>query len=118
MRHHQRPGRERHELPGEQEGEGVVGDDDEGHAGEEQRIERQHALRRRLVPAEAERVEARRGAAEIDHDEKERRERVEAEMRAEPGQAERQDQGLGRCLPEQRAEANDEAHAVTASDAP
>ena len=48
--------------------------------------------RRRLVPAVAEAVEAGRRAAEIDHDEEERGERVEAEMRAEPGQAERQDQ--------------------------
>ena len=111
VRHHQRPGGERHELPGEQEGEGIVGEHDEVHAGEERRIERQHALRRRFVPAVAERVEARRGAAEIDHDEEERRERVEPEMRADPGQAERQGQGLGRCLSDQRAEANDEAHA-------
>ena len=42
-----------------QEGEGVVGEHDEVHAGEERRIERQHALRRLLVPAVAERVEAR-----------------------------------------------------------
>ena len=59
MRHHQRPGGERHELPGEQEGEGIVGDDDEGHAGEEQRIEGQHALRRR---SHAARSRARRGS--------------------------------------------------------
>ena len=32
-------------------------------------------------------------------------------MRADPGQAERQGQGLGRCLSNQRAEADDEAHA-------
>ena len=52
--------------------------------GEEQRIERQHALRRLLVLAVAERVEARGGGAKIDDDEKKRRERVEAKMRAEP----------------------------------
>ena len=39
----------------DQEGEGVVGEHDEVHAGEEGRIERQHALRRLLVPAVAER---------------------------------------------------------------
>ena len=111
MRHHQRPGRERHELPGEQEGEGIVGDDDEGHAGEEQRIEGQDALRRRFVPAVAERVKARRAPAEIDHREEEGRERVETEMRADPGKAERQGQGLCRCLPDQRAEADEKAHA-------
>ena len=43
----------------EQEGEGVVGEHDQVHAGEESRIERQHAPRRRLVPAVA---EAHRGS--------------------------------------------------------
>ena len=95
VRHHQRPRRERHELPGDQEGEGVVGEHDEVHAGEKGRIERQHALGRRLVPAIAERVEACARAAEIDHGEKERGERVEAEMRAEPRQADRQRQAFG-----------------------
>ena len=111
VRHHQRPGGERHELPGEQEGEGIVGDDHEGHACEEQRIEGQHALRRRFMPPEAERVEARRAPADIDHHEEERRERVETEMRADPGKAERQGQGLCRCLSDQRAETNEKAHA-------
>ncbi len=46
----------------DQEGEGVVGEHHEVHAGEERRIERQHALRRVLVPAVAERVEACGGA--------------------------------------------------------
>ena len=68
--------------------------------GEEQRIERQHALRRPLVLAVAERVEAGGGAAEIDHDQEERGERVEAEMRAEPWQPDGQDQGLGGDLAE------------------
>ena len=104
VRHHQRPGRQRHELPGEQEGEGVVGEDHQVHAGEEQRIERQHALRRLLVLAVAERVEAGGGAAEIDDDQKERRERVEAEMRAEPRKPDRQPQDLVRGLPEQVSE--------------
>ena len=54
-------------------------------------IERQHALRRLLVAAVAEGVEAGRRAAEIDDDEEEGGERIEAEMRADPGQAERQD---------------------------
>ena len=39
--------------------EGVVGEHDEVHAGEEGRIERQHALRRCLVAAIAEREQAR-----------------------------------------------------------
>ena len=70
VRHDQCPRRERHELPGEEEGEGVVGQDDEVHGGKKQRIEGQHALRRLLVPAIAERVEARRRAAEINDDKK------------------------------------------------
>ena len=70
--------------------ESVVGQHDEIHAGEKGRIERQHALRRLLVPAIAEREQARGRGAEIDHGEEERRQRVDAEMRAEPGQAERQ----------------------------
>ena len=53
VRHHQRPRRERHELPGEQEGESVVGLHDEVHRRDEGRIERQHALRRALVTAVA-----------------------------------------------------------------
>ena len=96
---------------GQQEGEGVVGEHDEIHAGEEGRKERQHALRRMLVPAVAERVEAGRRAAEIDDDEEEGRERIEAEMRAEPRQPERQRQDLGWSLPEQLRERRDEARA-------
>jgi hypothetical protein len=104
MRHHQRPGRQRHELPGEEKGEGVVGDDDEGHGGEEQRVEGEHALRRRLVAAEAKCIKARRAPTEIDHHEKECRERVQAEMGAEPGKPDRQDRSLGRSLPKQSCE--------------
>ena len=47
VRHHQRPRGERHELPGEQEREGVVGQDDQIHAGQEHRKERQDAAGRR-----------------------------------------------------------------------
>ena len=80
MRHDERPGGERHELPGEEEGEGVVGEDDEVHPGEERREERQDAHRRRFVLAMAERIEAHRGAAEIDDGEERSRERIEAEV--------------------------------------
>ena len=90
MRHHQRPGGERHQLPREQEAERIVGHHDEVQTGEERGIERQHALRFVLVPAVAERVEAGAGAAQPDHDQEERGERIEPEMRADPGQAERQ----------------------------
>ena len=60
--------------------------------------ERQDAHRRRFVLAIAERIEARRGAAEIDDGEERSRERIEAEVRADPGKAERQCEPLGRCL--------------------
>ena len=59
VRHHQRPGGQRHELPGDEEGEGVVGQHDEVHAGEERRIEWQHAPRRFLVLAIADGEQAR-----------------------------------------------------------
>ena len=65
VRHHQRPGGERHQLPGEQEAERVVGDNHQVQPGEERRIERQHALRLVFVPAVAQRVEAGAGAARV-----------------------------------------------------
>ena len=86
VRHHQRPGRQRHELPGDQEGEGVVGQDDEVHAAEECRIEGQHAAGRRLVLAVADGKQAGAGAAEVQHHEKERGQRIHAEVRADPRQ--------------------------------
>ena len=48
-----------------------------------------------FVAAVAEGEEARAGAAEIDHDEEEGRQRVDAEMGADPRQAERQDDRVG-----------------------
>ena len=111
VRHDQCPRGQRHEFPGEEEGEGVVGNRDEIHAGKKERIERQHALRRMLVLAVTERIEARRRAAEIDDDEEECRERVQAEMRAEPRQPNRKRQDFGRSLPEQLRERDDEARA-------
>ena len=42
----------------------------------------------------AEAIETRRGSAEIDDDEEERRQRVDAEVRPNPRQAERQDERL------------------------
>ena len=59
VRHHQRPRGERHELPGEQERESIVGKHDQRHAGEKGGIERQHALRRCL---RARRSRARTGS--------------------------------------------------------
>jgi hypothetical protein len=51
-------------------------------------------MRRRFVAAVSEPVETGNRAAEIDDDEKECRERIDAEMGTEPGQAQRQD-GIG-----------------------
>jgi hypothetical protein len=110
MRHHQRPRRQRHELPGDEKGEGVVGEHDQVHAGEKRRVERQHALRRLLVAAVPDREQAGRGGAEIDHGEKERGERVDAEMRAGPRQPERQRDGDRRRVAEELRQRGSERH--------
>ena len=94
MGHDQRPRGKRHQFPAEQEGEGVVGEHDEVHCGEKCRKERQHAFRRVFVAPVAETEIARTGAAEIDDQKKERRERVQAEVRADPRNAERQRHGV------------------------
>jgi hypothetical protein len=89
MRHHQRPGGERHELPGDQKAEGVISHHDEVHRGKVRGIERQHALWRFLMTAVAEREQARCRAAEIDNDQEESGECIDAEMRTEPRQTKR-----------------------------
>ena len=94
VRHHQRPGGKRHELPRQQKGEGVIGQHDERHGGKERRIKRQHAPGRGFVLPIADRKQARAYRAEIDHDQKESRERIQSEMRTEPGNAERQRDGF------------------------
>ena len=53
-------------------------------------IERQHPAGRFLVRAIADGKQARAGAAEVDHGEKERGERIDAEMGADPWQSEGQ----------------------------
>ena len=87
MGHDQRPRRERHEFPGQQEGERVVGEHHEAHAREEGRKERQDARGRMLVPAVADPVEACRGGAGIRDGEEERGQRIEPEIRADPRHA-------------------------------
>ena len=82
--------------------------DHKRHAGEKCRVERQHALRRRLVLAVAEREQAGAEGAEVDHDQKKGRQRVEAEMRAEPGHAERQRNGERRRVAEQMRRRGDQ----------
>jgi len=70
MRHDQRPRCQRHEFPAQQKGEGVVRQHHEIHAGKKSREEWQHAVGGGFVTAVAQAVAARRGAAEIDHDQK------------------------------------------------
>ncbi len=91
MREHQRPGCERHEFPANQKCEGVICEENEIHAREIGREIRKDAQRRGFVPAIAEPVKARHGTAEIDHEQEERRQRVQAEM----GTEERQPKGQG-----------------------
>jgi hypothetical protein len=85
MGHHERPGAERHEFPGQQERERVVRNDHKIHAGEERWKEREHAVGRRFMSAVAECIEARCGAPQIDDNEKKSGKRIDAEMGAEPG---------------------------------
>ena len=61
--------------------------------------------------AVTERIEARGRAAEIDHDKEERRERVQAEMCAEPWKADGESQTFGRSLAQQLHERDDDARA-------
>ena len=90
VRHHQRPGGQRHQFPGEQEAERVGCHHDQVQPGEERRIERQHTLRLGFVAAVTERVEAGAGTAQS-HDRKEERgQRIKSEIRADPRQAEGQ----------------------------
>ena len=84
MRDDQRPGGERHELPGDKEAEGVVREDDNVHSGEERRVERQHPAGVLLVLAVPERIKARGSGAEIDDGEKESRQSINTKTRADP----------------------------------
>ena len=105
VRHDQRPGTERHELPRRKESEGIVRQHHQVHAGKEGRIEGQNPVRRFFVASVAEPIQAGRRAAEVDDDEKERRKRVQTEMRAQPRQPDRKRQaGSGAAI-------HDEMHA-------
>ena len=99
--HHQRPGRERHELPRQQEGERVVRQQDQIHTGEKGREERQDPLRFALVRSVPDAVEARGGGAEIDDGEEEGRQGIGPEAGADPGQAQRQHGRDRSCVPDQ-----------------
>jgi len=56
----------------------------------------------------AEREQARADRAEIDHREKEGRERVQTKVRAEPGNAERQRDAFRRCRSEKMRKRSDQ----------
>ncbi len=98
VREHERPRRQRHELPGDEKAEGIVGQQHSVHAGEEHRIERQHAAGPLLVAAIAERIEARSRGAEVDDGLEEQRQRVDTKTRADPRQPDRQRKRLGRSV--------------------
>jgi len=94
MRHDQRPGGQRHQLPREQKGEGVVGDRDQRHAREEGRIECKHPLRLMLIAPIAEGEQAGARPAETHQNQEKTGQRIEAQMSADPWQTERQQQML------------------------
>ncbi len=81
---------ERHQLPGEQEDEGVIGEDDQRHAGEEGGNERDHAGGLGFVASVADCVDAGAGASEADEHQKRGRQGIEPEIHPDPGQAQRQ----------------------------
>jgi hypothetical protein len=110
MGHDQRPRTQRHEFPGEQEREGVIGQQHQVHPGQKRRVERQHPLRGCFVLAVAKGEQAGDRAAEVDHDQEKRRQRVQPEMRAEPGQANGQSQGFRRLPTRQIRERSDQGH--------
>ena len=90
MRHDKRPRRQRHELPAQQIGEGVVRQHHEVHAGEQGGEKGKHAVRRGVMMAVAEAIETCRHPTQIDDHEEERGQCVEAEVRAKPRQSNRQ----------------------------
>ena len=88
VRDHQRPRRQRHELPRHQETKRVIREDHHVHSGEVSRIEWKDPLGRVLVLAVTECEHARGRASQIDHNQEERRECIDAEMSTQPWQAE------------------------------
>ena len=111
MRHDKRPRRQRHELPAQQIGEGVVRQHHEVHAGEKGGEKRKHAVRRGVMMAVAEAIETCRHPTQIDDHEEERGQCVEAEVRAKPRQTDGQDQraAIGRAA-EQEAQRADQCN--------
>jgi len=90
-------GGEGHGLPRDHEGVGIVGEDDEGHAGEEDVILQAHEAggrafgRRGSIRRRRWRCPRRRGQDQ----EEEGGERVETQVEGQVGKTERKDEGLG-----------------------
>ena len=90
-----------------EEGERVIGEDDEVHAGEERREERQNAHGREFVLAITEGIKARRRGAEVYDGKKCGAERIQPEIRTDPWKPERQhdSNGFGLVLRDRYPEA-------------
>ena len=101
-RHHQRPGRQRHQFPEKQKGIDVVGDQNEIHRRREGRKQGLHAGRQFMVAIETEAVNRRRGDADIDDQAEKGGKRVEPQAQARGGQAERQNGADIRRLEDRR----------------
>ena len=110
MRHDERPRRQRHELPAQKIGEGVVRQHHEVHAGEKGGKEKPRCGGVMMAVAEA--IGTCRCPTQIDDDEEERGECVEAEVRAKPRQADRQGKRGGIGAPPSRLR-NAPANAIT-----
>ena len=104
----QRPGGERHELPAQEKGERVVGEQDQVHAGEEGRHERQDPPRRALALAVAERIKADEHRTEIDHQHEEGGQGIQPQVHSEPGQTQGQHQHIWRAGIEECGKAQQE----------
>jgi hypothetical protein len=85
VREHERPRRDGLEFPGKQETEAIGGKHDEIHAGKEQGIDGEHPAWCGLVPPMTDGKQAGASTSQVDHQNKECRERVQAKIGAAPG---------------------------------
>jgi hypothetical protein len=93
----------------DQEAEGIIREHDKIHAGEISRVERQHAFWGPLIFAIAESEQARGRPSKVDDNDEKARQSVDAKMRAEPRQTERQCHGRARPS-EQTYDSDDTKH--------
>ena len=73
----------------------IVGKHNKIHTGEKRWIERQYPMWRGFVPTIAKAIEAGRGSAKIDDQEKKGREFIQTEMSSDPRQSKRQRDSRG-----------------------